>query len=290
MFILSKHMLHYVQAGNQNAPPVLFLHGFLGAAGDWEACAAALNDRFRCIAVDLPGHGQSLHEDDAAYTFPGCAEALIAVLDRLQITRCSVVGYSMGGRMALHLTNRFPERVGKLVLESASPGLRTDEERAARRAHDAQLAHALETTSFAEWLQRWYAQPLFRTLAADNIRLQRIVQQRQHNDPHELARTLRGFSTGAQPSLWNNLAKLDMPLLLVVGAHDAKFREIAGEIAALQPRAQVGIVLNAGHNVHEEQPDTFAQIVRAFLAEDAPGGACVAARPLQPKGDIDGIR
>lgn len=259
--------LHHSITGYPHAPPVLFLHGFLGTSSDWEPSFTALADRFRCIAVDLPGHGASVDLDDGAYTFAGCADAIIATLDRLNLKTCSVVGYSMGGRIAFYLANRFPERVGKLVLESSSPGLRTQAERAARCEHDARLAHELETSDFEVFLQRWYAQPLFRTLASDRERLDRIVAERRHNDPHELARALRGLGTGTQPALWEQLPSIHGPVLLVVGEHDAKFRAIAEQIQVLQPQAQIAVVPDAGHNVHEEQEDAFVRIVRAFLAE-----------------------
>jgi 2-succinyl-6-hydroxy-2,4-cyclohexadiene-1-carboxylate synthase len=265
--IFNRFMLHYRTIGTQDAPPVLFLHGFLGAAGDWNASIAALGDRFRCISVDLPGHGESVDLADEAYTFPGCASAIIETLDQLQIEQCSVVGYSMGGRVALYLANKFPERITKLVLESSSPGLRTPAERAARRDHDEQLAHELETKPLSRFLRRWYAQPLFRTLAADEERLQRIITQRCQNDSLELARSLRGLGTGRQPSLWEQLPTIGLLMLLVVGEHDAKFRTIAHEMQALQRQARIAVVPNAGHNVHEEQGNAFTEIVRAFLAE-----------------------
>jgi 2-succinyl-6-hydroxy-2,4-cyclohexadiene-1-carboxylate synthase len=204
--------------------------------------------------------------DDAAYTFPGCTNTIMETLEQLGIERCSVVGYSMGGRVALYLTNKFPDHINKLVLESSSPGLRTDAERRARREHDARLTHDLETGDWETFLARWYAQPLFRTLATNKKHLEQTIEQRRHNKPRELARTLRGLGTGTQPSLWNELSKIE-PVLLVVGEHDAKFRAIAGQMQAHQFQAQIAVVSHAGHNVHKEQPDAFAEIVRAFLAE-----------------------
>jgi 2-succinyl-6-hydroxy-2,4-cyclohexadiene-1-carboxylate synthase len=260
--------LHHVLVGDEQAPPVLFLHGFLGASNDWMMCSVALKNQFRCITMDLPGHGQSVDLDDAAFTFPGCAQAIMETLDQLQIERCSVVGYSMGGRIGLYLANMFPDRISKLVLESSSPGLRTHAERQARREHDARLAHDLETGDFEAFLQRWYAQPLFHTLTTNEEHLQQIIGQRRRNDPHALARALRGLSTGAQPSLWAQLRQTNPPTLLVVGEHDSKFRTIVNQIQMLQPQAQVAVVPSAGHNVHEEQPRAFAHIVRAFLAKD----------------------
>ncbi len=259
--------LHHVLVGNEQALPVLFLHGFLGAGRDWNACMTALSDQFRCIAVDLPGHGRSVNLDDAAYTFPGCATAIIDTLDQLNYETCSVVGYSMGGRVALYLANTFPDRINKLVLESSSPGLRTEKERQARREHDARLARELETGDWEAFLTRWYVQPLFRTLIRDQKRLERMIAERRHNNPLELARSLRGLGTGTQPSLWNQLPKINVRLMLLVGEHDTKFRAIANEMAALQPQAQVAVVPDAGHNVHEEHPAAFIEIVRAFLAE-----------------------
>jgi 2-succinyl-6-hydroxy-2,4-cyclohexadiene-1-carboxylate synthase len=260
-------MLNYTITGNRSSLAVLFLHGFLGAASDWQRCTAQLQDEFRCIGVDLPGHGRSLRCDDDAYSFDGCVEAIVDVLDRTGVQQCSVVGYSMGGRIALYLTHRFPEQFKKVVLESASPGLQTEAERQARRAQDERLAQELESQPIEAFLHRWYAQPLFQTLAADQARWQRIIEQRQHNDPHELAKVLRGLSTGAQPSLWARLPEIEAHMLIIVGEHDAKFGAIGQRMAQLQSAARLVIVPNAGHNVHEEQSDAFVELIRAFLAE-----------------------
>ncbi len=136
--------LHYVLAGSHDRRAILFLHGFMGTANDWEVCIDRLANEFFCIAVDLPGHGQSIDRDPWLYSMEGCARALIDILDDLGLQQCGLVGYSMGGRVALYVVSTYPERFDGLVLESASPGLRTDAERAARRQADEQLAQELQ--------------------------------------------------------------------------------------------------------------------------------------------------
>jgi len=125
-------MLNCVERGRQQEPAVLFLHGFMGSSADWTGVTAALADACHSLAVDLPGHGASTGLADAFYTMEGAAKALLDLLDGRGIERCAVVGYSMGGRLALYFAMRFPERCRALFLESASPGLATAQERTAR--------------------------------------------------------------------------------------------------------------------------------------------------------------
>src|SRR4051812_3449094 len=122
--------------GSPEPPDVLCLHGFMGSAADWRDVATAIGDRAFCIAPDLPGHGGSLHLTPEAYTMEGTARAVICTLDELEARRPVIVGYSMGGRLALYLALRYPERCAGLFLESASPGLESAGERAARRVAD----------------------------------------------------------------------------------------------------------------------------------------------------------
>ncbi len=261
--------LHYIQAGTASGQPILLLHGFMGSSSDWDACIAQLADEFRYIAVDLPGHGKSIDCHPDLYSFERCARALISILDELRVEQCSLVGYSLGGRMALYTASTYPERFGCVVLESASPGLRTDVEREERRRQDELRAQELEQGDFDTFLQRWYSQPLFRSLASDQPRLRRMIERRRHNDPHELAKSLRGMGTGVQPSLWERLPHLPCSLLLIVGEQDEKFSQIGRQMAGLHPAAQLVSVPHAGHNVHVENLDEYVRIVRTFFRHQA---------------------
>jgi pimeloyl-ACP methyl ester carboxylesterase len=127
--------------GDPAHPAVLFLHGFMGRREDWKPVVAALAEEYYCICPDLPGHGKNcLPGSGAGWEMAEAASGLMLLLNKYQIERCALVGYSMGGRLALYLAATYPKRFTRVVLESASPGLRTEEERAPRRQHDDNLA------------------------------------------------------------------------------------------------------------------------------------------------------
>lgn len=251
--------------GPAGAPPVLFLHGFLGAASDWDATAEALADAFRCVAVDLPGHGEAVGLPEAAYTFEGTLDALAATLDGLGIERCRVVGYSMGARLALGFALTYPERVTRLVLESGSPGLRTEEERAARRATDEERARQIEA-DFEQFIDEWYRMDLFASLKHHPELRAALVAKRRRNIPAEVARSLRGAGTGRQPSFWADLDRLAVPTLALAGGRDRKYADLAFAMAVAGPPVMPAVV-PAGHIVHAEQPDLFTALVRDFLRD-----------------------
>lgn len=257
--------LNHISRGNSRNPAVLFLHGFMGSSEDWREIMAALENRHFCIAVDLPGHGASLGLPERDYSFEGAARAVIQLLDRLGIEKTKMIGYSMGGRLALYLALRHPQRCASLFLESASPGLKNEAERQERREADEKLAERLESEDFGEFLESWHRQPLFASLSRHEGLVEKIVAKRSDNDPIELARALRGMGTGAQPSLWDELPSLRVPALAVAGDLDEKFAGIARRMAASSYRMRDVNVPGAGHNVHAECPVEYLKLLKGFL-------------------------
>ncbi len=257
--------LNYRVSGDRRSPAVLFLHGFMGSSADWREVMAALGDRAFCVAADLPGHGASLGLSTEAYTIEGSARAVINTLDRLDVELLVVVGYSMGGRLALFLALRYPGRCAGLFLESASPGLESASERAARRAADGSKAKRLESGDLEAFLRDWYRQPLFAPLARDENLLHRIVQARRSNEPGELARSLRGMGVGNQPSLWRELEGLRVPVLAVAGGLDEKYARASSRMAGISPRIQSELVGGVGHNVHDEALADYVTLLGGFL-------------------------
>jgi 2-succinyl-6-hydroxy-2,4-cyclohexadiene-1-carboxylate synthase len=247
--------------------PLLLLHGFTGSAATWMPLIEALPPHFRTIAPDLIGHGRSDSPPDAErYRMERCVADLLAVLDVLQIERADMLGYSMGGRVALHLAAAAPDRIGALVLESSSPGIADAAERQARVVADAALADSIEREGLAAFVERWENLPLFGSQAVlPEDRRTRLHSQRLHNNPLGLANSLRGMGAGRQASLWEQLASLQVPSLLIAGDLDAKYRVLAGQMAAILPNARAVIVPEAGHAVHLEQPQAFAKNVIEFL-------------------------
>lgn len=246
---------------------LVLLHGFTGSADDWAPLAHALSaSATRIIALDLIGHGDSDAPLDAQrYTLEYCQADILAVLRVLGVVpgEAILLGYSMGGRVALYTA--FSNYFRALVLESASPGLETELEREQRRRSDEALATRIEHDGVEAFVDYWERLPLFATqehLPEEQRASQR--RQRLHNNATGLANSLRGMGTGVQPPLHGRLAELTIPVLLIAGELDSKFRAINQQMAESLPRARLQIVAVAGHNVHLEQPEVFAQLVRDF--------------------------
>jgi 2-succinyl-6-hydroxy-2,4-cyclohexadiene-1-carboxylate synthase len=215
--------------------------------------------------MDLPGHGRWAGETDPRRFTLGAALDAIATAQGAEPG--PVAGYSMGGRLALAYAIERPGRVTRLVLESASPGLGTDEERWTRREADGELAAALEREGIEPFVRRWEAIPLFesqRSLPPEVRAAQRA--RRLANDPASLAAALRGLGTGALPGYWGALPEVRVPVLLLAGALDHKFVVVARAMADRLPSAELVVVPRAGHAVHLERPDAWLESVTAFLA------------------------
>ena len=262
--------LHFETAGERGSPPVVLLHGFMGSSSDWEKVIAGLEHRYFCIAVDLPGHGRSIGlPDDQVYTMEGASVLLEDVLRKLDIDRTHIIGYSMGGRVALYFAVHFEHRCRKVVLESASPGLESESDRRNRRGLDEARAVRLETEEYGRFIEEWYRQPLFETLQRRKDLLERMIASRMTNSPREIARSLRGMGTGRQPALWDVLGDIRAPVLAVAGALDGRYAEIAQRMGVLMPKCRAAIIPNAGHNVHAEYPSAYTDLIKDFLNQPA---------------------
>ena len=233
----------------------------MGSGADFAEVISLLTPYFCCLTVDLPGHGLTqVLAADAYYQMPATAEALIKLLQQLNIKTCYLVGYSMGGRLALYLTVNFPSYFKQVILESASPGLKTASARTARIEQDLQLAQTLESSDFPTFLTRWYANPLFASIK-NQPQYEAMIERRLNNNPLLLAKSLSHMGTGKQPNLWNKLNNLSTSLLLIVGKLDHKFVAINQEIAQLNQQIKLKIIPQCGHNIHLENPQKLADIL-----------------------------
>ncbi len=257
--------LHVETAGT--GTPLVLLHGFTGSATTWIPAMDRLSPGYRTVAIDLLGHGRSDAPVDAhRYGFEQSARDLLAVFDALGIARAGIMGYSMGGRLALFLAAVAPERVSALILESSSPGLREDAARRARAAQDAGLAAMLERDGVAAFVDHWEELPLFRSQSRlpDTVRAALRAQRLQHT-PVGLANSLRGIGQGVQPPMHDRLPLLRFPTLFIAGALDPDYCALGREMHRVIPASRLVIVPDAGHAVHLEQPEAFTRIVLEFL-------------------------
>ena len=257
----------YAVANQGAGLPLLLIHGFTGSATTWRPFA----DRWpgvRQIAPDLLGHGDSdAPPDPSRYSIVRTVADLAGLLDSLEIERAAVLGYSLGGRIALRFALAHPQRTAALFLESASPGIESPEERRQRIASDAELADRIEQEGIEHFVDHWQALPLWESQSrlAPEIRA-RLRRQRLAQRPEGLANSLRGCGAGTDQPALADLARLEPPLTLVAGALDEKYVALARQMAARSSGAHVEIVENAGHAVHLEQPDRFAELVARFAA------------------------
>ena len=256
--------------------PLVLLHGFTGSAESWTPLLPWLGAQRRLLAVSLHGHGDSdAPVDPARYAADRAAADLVAVLDAADVKRVAVLGYSMGGRVALRLALAHAARVSALVLESAAPGIADRGERLERRAADGARADELERDGVPAFVERWERLPMWdsqRGLPAD--RRATVRAERLRGNAAGLANSLRGLGAGATTPMHRELSRLAMPALVLCGALDEKYVRIGRAMAAAVPRARLAIVEDAGHTVHLERPRSFTAAVQAFLTgleEDAAG-------------------
>ena len=237
------------------ARDVVLLHGFTHTGASWGPVVAALAERYRALAPDIRGHGAAAGRSPV--TLDGVLEDLTAAAPE----RFTLVGYSMGGRIALHaaLAPGIAPRVERLMLIGASPGIADPAERAERRAADDRLADEVEQMSIEEFARRWAQTPV---LAGQPPRVEAAVHaDRLRNQLAGLAGALRGLGTGALPPLWDRLSEVRAPTTLIVGERDVKFRTIADEMVLALPTADVAVIAGAGHAVHLEAPERVAEAV-----------------------------
>jgi 2-succinyl-6-hydroxy-2,4-cyclohexadiene-1-carboxylate synthase len=265
IFTVDQTRYHYEEAGAGEL--LLLLHGFTGCTQNWREVMALLQPRMRVIAIDLPGHGQTeAPRDVSQFTLPVIARQLSAFIVDIVGSPVHVLGYSMGGRLALYLALHHSEHVHSLVLESASPGLASAEERAARMASDEALAQRIERDGIQKFVDEWTRLPLFASQAQVPVEARdRLRALRLQNDPAGLALSLRGMGTGVQPPLWDRLNEWRKPALLIAGEHDAKFVAINRQMAQRMPASTLRILPNAGHAVHFEHPHAYSQLMESFL-------------------------
>jgi 2-succinyl-6-hydroxy-2,4-cyclohexadiene-1-carboxylate synthase len=243
------------EVGSPSAREALvLLHGFAGTGGAWDDVIGALGPaRYRPIAPDLRGHGSAGRA--RPISFAACASD---VLDAAP-GRFALAGYSLGGRVALHVALEAPERVTRLVLVATTAGLEDPASRAERRRADHDLAAWAEHADREAWIRRWTAQPIFAGTPPEAAA--RWERDLRCSDPADLAAVLRGIGTGEMTPLWDRLPELTMPVDVVVGERDAKFTALGRRLAAALPRARLAVVPGAGHGLPREAPAALAGIL-----------------------------
>jgi len=253
--------------GGEGAPALLLLHGFTGNRSSWRHLEPLLGSALRAVAVDLPGHGEApLPAASGPEGFEATLAALERVVDRAGGGPISVLGYSQGARLALGLALRAPGKLSRLILESVNPGLGEAKERRARERDDEARASKILRGGVERFLKTWEALPMFEGLRALPPDARKALHARRASATAEgLAGALRCLGLAAQPSYWEQLHRLRMPVLLLSGSLDRKFTELARRASREMPMAWRRSFDGCHHAPHLEAPAAYAAEVRAFL-------------------------
>ncbi len=268
-FIDARELSHRVWIGETASEqvPIVALHGFTGTGRDFAPLSRRLDHPF--IAPDLIGHGQT---DAPMHLQPYRMAEAVAQLEAIVHAlipnkRFILLGYSMGGRTAMHLAPRVADQLAGLVLIGAHPGLTDLEEQRQRRCDDEALAEQIETNGI-EWFQaQWAKRPIIATQAQIPPEDRRQMQlYRSCNRSHGLANSLRGMGLGAMPPAWPLLPRIEAPTRFVAGQLDARYAHLGRSVIDTLPRAEMCTVEGAGHCAHLEKTEQTLTVLRPFLS------------------------
>lgn len=248
--------------------PLILFHGFTGDSSTWEPFYQEWGSKSRVIAIDIVGHGKSdSPEQIERYDMLSVTKDIKKILEQLSIERVDLLGYSMGGRLSLSFAILFPCMVRKLMLESSSPGLESETERENRRKQDEKLGAFILEQGLEKFVAYWENIPLFATQKKLSLEKRTALrEQRLRNSEIGLHNSLVGMGTGAQPSWWPQLHRVEAETLLITGSLDKKFCLIAENMMRRIKKCDWIEVEGSGHAIHVENPDKFGTIMKRFLS------------------------
>ena len=271
--------LSYFVAGD--GAPVTLLHGFTQSGRSWRELIARMPEGYSWIVPDLRGHGETRTAPGAPCSMDACTADIVALWDELGIERSHVVGYSMGGRLALHVATRQPDRLLSLVTIGAHAGLE-QEAREGRRLGDEALADRIEKEGVGPFVDYWQSLPLFAGLERRGpAYLAQVRADRLRNNGGALACSLRGMGAGAMQPLWDDLHWVQVPCTFVAGQQDHGYVASARRLAAATSNGRYEIVQRAGHSVHQERPEAFARVLSTHLAMARAVGASASSSTFE---------
>ncbi|MFT6927948.1 MAG: 2-succinyl-6-hydroxy-2,4-cyclohexadiene-1-carboxylate synthase [Psychromonas sp.] len=257
--------------GAPQSPALVFLHGFLGSHQDWSETIEQLKDCFYCVSIDLPGHGNSFAVTTPLDNgFEATHRSIKAVLDDLQIKEYILIGYSLGGRIALdYARTQQDPRLKALLLESSHTGYQTQDEKDQRFAHDLNWAKRFATQSMMESLNDWYQQDIFKDLSCEQK--YRVINKRSRNYGVCLANMLLATSLARQSNALSFLQQnatqaKPLPVYYCFGEKDNKFKALGSTLSKFK-NIRITEFSGAGHNIHQTHPRQYARFIKQHFSQ-----------------------
>ena len=249
-----------------DTPPLVMLHGFTGDGLDWAPLVDHLGPR-HLIAPDLLGHGASSAPDDPSlYSIDAQVCLIESILEEMRINTFDLIGYSMGGRIALSMATRSAPRIRKLVVVSSTAGIEDESERAARREEDEERAHRILTEGVEPFLRTWQRHPIIASQRRIDARWRDPMQRRRRTrSAVGLAMSLMGAGTGTMTPLWAHLSHIELPTLVLSGEEDTKYVAVGERMVKALPDARHEVIERAGHTAHLERPAVVGALIRTHL-------------------------
>ncbi len=247
---------------------IVALHGFTGAGSTMLPLLEGVRGTKSAVTIDLIGHGDSDAPDHLEqYSMPSVVDQVLSVIGPRQPLSVHLIGYSMGGRIALSLGARAPWYFASITTISSTPGIEDPIQRAERHDADLALASHLEAVGVDDFIEEWLTNPLFASYvsALDDDGRMATVTQRRASSATGLANSLRGTGTGAMPPVWASLGSIRSPLLAIAGELDDRYVDIANELSQRVLNGRAEVVSGAGHVVHEENLVESTNLVAKFL-------------------------
>ena len=267
------------QWGQPQATPIVLLHGLRGFSGTWRALAAALSDRYRLIAIDQRGRGESDWDPQHNYYTDAYLSDLEGVVDHLKLERFVLLGHSMGGTTSYVYAHRHPERLFGLIIEDIAPGSSAIGDGARRIVAEMQALPA----SFGSWSEaRQYWRKMRPTLSAAAVE-QRVAESMAQLADGQIgwrydAEGIRRTRVHPDPArivdLWPIVERLSVPTLVIRGERSDFCKASTVETMCRQnPIISAVSIANAGHYVHDDAPAQFLRCLSGFLDAHAPGNS-----------------
>ncbi len=246
---------------------VLVLHGFTGSAAAMEGLSEPLSANHRVVTADLPGHGASA-APTLGYTMADVVDDIAEIVLSLELAPVHLVGYSMGGRIALSYAVTHGSDLRSLFLIGASAGLAMDRERRRRCQADDALADQIEERGMEWFANYWSSQPLLQPVTDRGaVAANALELIRKSHDPVGQANALRALGVGRMPPVHDELGQIRIPTALLAGSEDVRYVTIASEMKVAMPCAEMFVLQDAGHAAHLDAPSEVVRIALDFFAE-----------------------